>query len=79
MSSKSDRAPGFVSNTTYGHDSYLATMEDAFGLPRLPTTVGSTSMADFFVADPWSLSDPPASDASTPDPLAPAVDGALLP
>lgn len=39
---------GFQSNTTYGHDSYLATMEDLFGMPRLPTTVDSTPMADFF-------------------------------
>jgi hypothetical protein len=45
-------SPGFESDTTYGHDSYLATIEDAFGLPRLPSTEGSTPMADFFVADP---------------------------
>lgn len=41
-------SPGFISNTTYGHDSYLATIEDALGMPRLPTTVDSTPMADFF-------------------------------
>ena len=41
-------APGFASNTAYGHDSYLATVEDAFGLPRLPTTVDATPMSDFF-------------------------------
>lgn len=41
-------SPGFVSNTRYGHDSYLATVQDALGLPRLPSTVDSTPMADFF-------------------------------
>lgn len=55
-------APGFVSSTTYGHDSYLATVEDALGLPRLPTTIGSTPMADFFLRDPWS----PAPRESAP-------------
>jgi hypothetical protein len=43
-------SPGFHSNTTYGHDSYLATLEDLFEMPRLPTTVDSTPMADFFFA-----------------------------
>lgn len=74
--------PGFVSNTTYGHDSYLATVEDAFALPRLATTVGSTPMADFFLSDPWGSQD--ASDlesATTSDdaevPAAAADDGGL--
>lgn len=44
--------PGFISNTRYDHRSYLATIEDAFGLPRLPTTVDATPMADFFGAAP---------------------------
>lgn len=44
-------SPGFVSNIRYGHDSYLATVEDAFGIPRLPTTVDSTPMVDFFFGD----------------------------
>jgi acid phosphatase len=43
-------SPGFVSNIRYSHDSYLATIEDAFGMPRLPTTIDSTPMADFFGA-----------------------------
>ena len=42
---------GFVSDTLYSHDSYLATVEDAFGLDRLPSTVDSTPMADFFDAE----------------------------
>lgn len=49
----SDRlvSSGFVSDVLYSHDSYLATIQDAFGLPRLPTTEDSAPMADFF-ADP---------------------------
>lgn len=54
---------GFVSNTRYAHDSYLATVEDAFGLPRLSTTVHSTPMADFFLADPWGAD---AATAASP-------------
>ncbi len=48
----SDRvaSPGFVSDVLYSHDSYLATVEDAFGIPRLPTTTDSTPMADLFDA-----------------------------
>lgn len=63
--------PGFVSNTTYGHDSYLATVEDAFGLPRLPTTINSTPMADFFFEEPWVWPEgsQPASEWAEPDPL----------
>jgi phosphatidylinositol-3-phosphatase len=41
---------GFVSNILYSHDSYLATIEDAFGMPRLATTLHSVPMADFFDA-----------------------------
>jgi phosphatidylinositol-3-phosphatase len=41
-------SPGFVSDVLYSHDSYLATVQDAFGLPRLPSTLDSTPMADFF-------------------------------
>ena len=51
--------PGFASPTRYDHRSYLATIEDIFGLPRLPTTVAATPMADFFLDDPW----PAAVDA----------------
>jgi phosphatidylinositol-3-phosphatase len=41
-------ARGFVSDVLYSHDSYLATVEDALGLPRLPSTIDSTPMADLF-------------------------------
>jgi phosphatidylinositol-3-phosphatase len=46
----SDRivSPGFVSDVLYSHDSYLATVEDALGLPRLTSTADSTPMADIF-------------------------------
>lgn len=50
-------SPGFVSNIRYGHDSYLATVQDAFGLPRLRRTKNSVPMADFFGVAP------PAEDA----------------
>jgi phosphatidylinositol-3-phosphatase len=43
-------SPGFVSDILYTHDSYLATMEDAFGMPRLETTIDSVPMADVFGA-----------------------------
>ncbi len=41
---------GFSSDTLYDHASYLATVEDLFGLPRLATTKTATPMADFFGA-----------------------------
>jgi hypothetical protein len=41
-------SPGFVSDTFYDHRSYLATIEDIFGMPRLPTTVDATAMNAFF-------------------------------
>jgi len=41
-------APGFLSEVLYSHDSYLATVQDALGLERLPSTSGSTPMADLF-------------------------------
>jgi acid phosphatase len=44
------REPGYVSDVLYSHDSYLATIEDAFGMPRLETTVESVPMADIFGA-----------------------------
>jgi phosphatidylinositol-3-phosphatase len=49
-------SPGFVSDVLYSHDSYLATVEDAFGLPRLPSTANSTPMADLFDA---AFAEPP--------------------
>jgi hypothetical protein len=39
---------GFVSNTRYDHRSYVATMEDIFKMPRLPTTVDAVPMSEFF-------------------------------
>ncbi len=39
---------GVVSDVLYSHDSYLATVEDALGLARLPSTADSTPMADLF-------------------------------
>jgi phospholipase C len=67
--------PGFASNTHYDHHSYLATIEDAFGLPRLPTTVAATPMADFFLPDPWpnaiSTSDVDGTDSTDDDAVAP--------
>ena len=41
-------SPGFVSDTFYDHRSYLATIEDIFQLPRLPTTTDATAMNAFF-------------------------------
>jgi len=44
------QSPGYVSDILYSHDSYLATIEDAFGMPRLETTVDSVPIADVFRA-----------------------------
>ena len=41
-------SPGFVSDTFYDHRSYLATVEDIFQIPRLPTTIDATPMSAFF-------------------------------
>lgn len=64
--------PGFVSNTTYNHNSYLATIEDIFGLPRLETTVDAVPFSDFFLPDPWgnAVTDPavPTTPALPTDP-----------
>lgn len=38
----------FQSNTTFDHRSYLATIEDIFGMPRLATTADATPMNEFF-------------------------------
>jgi hypothetical protein len=40
--------PGWVSQTAFDHRSYLASIEDIFGLPRLKTTSAATSMDEFF-------------------------------
>lgn len=45
------RERGYASQTRFDHRSYLATIEDIFGLPRLPTTVDATPMSEFFVTD----------------------------
>jgi phosphatidylinositol-3-phosphatase len=45
-------SPSFVSSTFYDHRSYLATIEDIFGMPRLPTTVDATPMSAFFLPKP---------------------------
>jgi phosphatidylinositol-3-phosphatase len=42
--------PAYVTNTRFDHRSYLATIEDIFGMPRLPSTVGATPMGEFFVS-----------------------------
>ena len=42
------RARPLVDPTPYGHRSYLAAVQDLLGLPRLPGTVGVSSMATMF-------------------------------
>jgi phosphatidylinositol-3-phosphatase len=37
----------YVTSTRFDHRSYLATVEDIFGLPRLPTTEGAAPMSEF--------------------------------
>lgn len=71
---------GFISPTTYGHDSYLATIEDAFGLPRMPTTVGSTPMADFFrpVSRAYGATPAPMATTLTSVPVPPGTTGSRL-
>lgn len=39
---------GFTSNTAYTHSSYLATVEDLLGLPRLAKVASTPSMMEFF-------------------------------
>lgn len=43
-------SPAYVTDTRFDHRSYLATVEDIFEMPRLPTTVGATPMGEFFVS-----------------------------
>lgn len=40
--------PGYATDTRFDHRSYLATVEDIFGLPRLPTTKDATPMNEMF-------------------------------
>jgi hypothetical protein len=42
------KAAGFVSQVAYSHKSYLATIEDMLGLPRLATVQNEPSMLEFF-------------------------------
>lgn len=49
LSPKLARRP-FVSNTAFDHRSYVATVEDIFAMPRLPSTVDATPMDEFFSA-----------------------------
>jgi hypothetical protein len=42
------KSAGYTSNLTYGHPSYLATVEDAFGLPRLGAAADAGTLSDFF-------------------------------
>ena len=42
-------SPGYSTDTRFDHQSYLATVEDIFGMPRLPTTKDATPMNEFFV------------------------------
>lgn len=41
------KSPGFKSNAAYSHKSYLATVEDLMGLPRLATVTSEASMKEF--------------------------------
>ena len=43
------RNAGFTSARAYSHASYLATVQDIFGLPRLGAAVGAETMTEFFV------------------------------
>jgi hypothetical protein len=46
--SESLKTPGMQSSTAYSHKSYLATVEDILGLPRLDTVKNEPSMMEFF-------------------------------
>ena len=41
------KTAGFTSSHAYNHASYLATIEDIFGLPRLGAAVGADNMMEF--------------------------------
>jgi hypothetical protein len=41
-------SPGYSTSTRFDHKSYLATVEDIFGMPRLATTKDATPMDEFF-------------------------------
>jgi len=41
------KSPGFTSGKPYSHKSYLATVEDLLGLPRLATVMSEPTMTEF--------------------------------
>jgi hypothetical protein len=41
------KSAGYKSNTAYSHKSYLATVEDLLGLPRLATVAQEPNMLEF--------------------------------
>jgi hypothetical protein len=57
-------SPGFQSSVRYDHTSYLATVEDILGLPRLATTADATPMSDFFQTDSSTTTTNTASTGS---------------
>lgn len=42
------KSPGFRSSVAYSHASYLATVEDVFGLPRLGAAASAMNLMEFF-------------------------------
>lgn len=56
----------YVSDKLYDHTSYLATVEDILGLPRLPTTAAATSMNDFFAVKGAAAAAPGTATAAPP-------------
>jgi hypothetical protein len=42
------KSAGYKSATLYSHKSYLATVEDMLGLPRLATVTNEPAMTEFF-------------------------------
>jgi len=42
------KSPGYKSNVAYSHASYLATVENIFGLPKLGAAMTAASMEEFW-------------------------------
>jgi hypothetical protein len=59
--------PGVPSDTGYNHLSYLATVEDMLGLPRLATTQDAVPMSDLFTSTAASANDPSTTVSPSPD------------
>lgn len=55
----------YVTSTAFDHTSYLATVEDILGMPRLPTTANATSMDEFFRAQEIATPDASVPDATS--------------